>query len=271
MLYRTASPGKLKGMGIASPTQPCEQSSGEKYRRCRLSRAWGLRQFWAGARVTCATFTRGGHVPERSEGRGLRPCHAVGSSGRATQTAPKGCGSPSPGQRPGEPCRDTNAIGPTGQGFSPRSQPQATQIVYQRKRLARWAEKKFSALAYDAPGLHPGLGEPRAFGPTVYGVSRKKTGIRTALVVCCIVAGSHFVAAQDGSQATQAGPRAPDASAAAGRALVKPVESGSASRPALSAAAKSSKTPSLAAPPCPRFRRRRQPGCRRRPVRRCIT
>ena len=91
-------------------------------------------------------------------------------------SAPKGRRSPSPGQRPGEPCRDTNAIGPTGQRFSFQSQPQATQIVCQRKRLARWAEK-CSVLAYHAPGRCPGLGEPRAFGPATYRVSRKKTGI----------------------------------------------------------------------------------------------
>ena len=36
--------------------------------------------------------------------------------------APKGRGSPSPGQRPGEPCRNTNAVGPTGQRFSLQSQ-----------------------------------------------------------------------------------------------------------------------------------------------------
>ena len=30
---------------------------------------------------------RGWHVPERSEGRGLRPCHALRSSERATRTA----------------------------------------------------------------------------------------------------------------------------------------------------------------------------------------
>ena len=91
-------------------------------------------------------------------------------------SAPKGRGSPSPGQRPGEPCRDTNAIGPTGQRFSLQSQPQATQILYRRKRLARWAEK-CSALAYDDPGRCPGLGEPRAFGPAAYCVSPKRTGV----------------------------------------------------------------------------------------------
>ena len=69
-----------------------------------------------------------------------------------------------------EPCRNTNALGPTGQRFCLQPQPQATQIVYQQKWLARWAEK-FSALAYDDPGRCPGLGEPRAFGPA--SVSRK--------------------------------------------------------------------------------------------------
>ena len=56
------------------------------------------------------------------------------------------------------------ALGPTGQRFCLQPQPQATQIVYQQKWLARWAEK-FSALVYDDPGRCPGLGEPRAFGP----------------------------------------------------------------------------------------------------------
>ncbi len=53
--------------------------------------------------------------------------------------------------------------------------PQGTQVAYQRNRLARWAEKR-SAWAYGAPGRCPGLGEPRAFGPGTYRVSRKKTG-----------------------------------------------------------------------------------------------
>ncbi len=52
---------------------------------------------------------------------------------------------------------------------------QVTQVAYQRNRLARWAEKR-SAWAYGAPGRCPGLGEPRAFGPGTYRVSRKKTG-----------------------------------------------------------------------------------------------
>ena len=81
------------------------------------------------------------------------------------------------GQRPGEPCRDTNAIGPTGQRFFLQSQPQATQVAYQRKRLARWAET-CSALAYGSPGRCPGLGERRAFGPAKYRVSGKRTGMR---------------------------------------------------------------------------------------------
>ena len=54
--------------------------------------------------------------------------------------------------------------------------PQATQVAYQRNRLARWAEKR-SAWAYGAPGRCPGLGEPRAFGPGTHRVSWKKTGI----------------------------------------------------------------------------------------------
>ena len=54
--------------------------------------------------------------------------------------------------------------------------PQGTQVAYQWNRLARWAEKR-SAWAYGAPGRCPdGLGEPRAFGPGTYRVSRKKTG-----------------------------------------------------------------------------------------------
>ena len=81
------------------------------------------------------------------------------------------------GQRPGEPCRDTNAIGPTGQRFFLQSQPQATQVAYQRKRLARWAET-CSVLAYGSPGRCPGLGERRAFGPAKYRVSGKRTGMR---------------------------------------------------------------------------------------------
>ncbi len=80
------------------------------------------------------------------------------------QSAPKGRGSASPGRRPREPCRDTNEIGPTGQRFPLQSQTQTTEIVCQRKRLARWAER-CSALAHDSPGRCPGLGEPKAFGP----------------------------------------------------------------------------------------------------------
>ncbi len=78
------------------------------------------------------------------------------------------------GQRPGEAHRDTNVIGPTGQEFSLQSQPPVTQIVYQRKRLARGVNR-CSALAYSDPGRGPGLGEPRASGPATYRVLRKKT------------------------------------------------------------------------------------------------
>ena len=45
--------------------------------------------------------------------------------------------------------------------------PQATQVAYQRNRLARWAEKR-SVWAYGAPGRCPWLAEPRAFGPGTY-------------------------------------------------------------------------------------------------------
>ena len=114
------------------------------------------------------------------------------------------------GQRPGEPFRNTNVVGPTGRRFSllktmcsqmrdgdwdtvrslharsverylgraddDRSPwPQGTQVAWQRNRLARWAEKR-SAWVYGAPGRCPSLGEPRAFGPGTYRVSRKKTG-----------------------------------------------------------------------------------------------
>ncbi len=48
---------------------------------------WKLEIPRARARINCTAFTRGWHVPERSEGRGLRPCHVLRSSGRATQIA----------------------------------------------------------------------------------------------------------------------------------------------------------------------------------------
>ncbi len=68
----------------------------------------------ASVRIACKTFKRGWHVPIRSARRGSWVCHALRSSGRAIQTAPKGHGSPSPGQRPRRPThvKDPSGLAP---------------------------------------------------------------------------------------------------------------------------------------------------------------
>ena len=139
----------------------CHNEQRKACRHACVSRRVGIFPRWR-PRLGCAPFERG-----------LVAAVFQCPAGQAI-SAPKGRGSPSPGQRPGELCRDTIPIGPTGPRFSLQSQPQTTQIVYQRKRSGwralrnqrpgkaashalrcaqgRATLRRISALAYDDPG-----------------------------------------------------------------------------------------------------------------------